>query len=62
MLLSETTAMFFMQTTIEPIQLQDPMQFVDEAWNYALPSIITFCSSVIGFKVLVHFLNAGKGQ
>ena len=47
---------------LSPYPLKNPTQFVDETLAYALPSIITFCTAAVGFKILVYFLNAGKGQ
>lgn len=48
--------------TIEPVELKAPDAFVQEAWNYVLPSITVFCSTVIGFKVLSRLISAAKGD
>lgn len=45
-----------------PVAMNDPNTFVDEVLQYALPSIVTFCTAAIGFKLLIYFMNAGKGQ
>ena len=47
---------------LSPVQLKEPTAYVDELLGIALPSIITFCTAAVGFKILVYFLNAGKGQ
>jgi hypothetical protein len=55
-------AHLLLEIHVEAVELKDPAAFVEEAWQYALPSIVTFCTTVIGFKVLSALLSAGKGE
>jgi hypothetical protein len=53
---------FFAAVDISPVTLTDSTAFVDETLQYVMPSIITFCTAAVGFKILIYFFNAGKGQ
>jgi ABC-type antimicrobial peptide transport system permease subunit len=53
---------FLLEIDFTPVAMNDPNTFVDEVLQYALPSIVTFCTAAIGFKLLIYFMNAGKGQ
>jgi hypothetical protein len=53
---------FLAAVDISPVQMTDSTAFVDQTLAYVMPSIITFCTAAIGFKILIYFFNAGKGQ
>lgn len=47
---------------LTPIPLKEPSVYVQETLDYALPSIIGFVSTAIGFKILVSFINSAKAD
>ena len=53
---------FLAAVDLSPVQLTDSTAFVDQTLAYVMPSILTFCTAAVSFKVLIYFFNAGKGQ
>jgi hypothetical protein len=51
---------FLAAVDLSPVQLTDSTAFVDQTLAYVMPSILTFCTAAVSFKVLIYFFNAGK--
>jgi hypothetical protein len=47
---------------IKRVDMKDPKEFVDQAWGYVWPAMLTYASGAISFKILILFLKAGKGE
>jgi len=53
---------FIAKIDFTPVRLYPPKQVVDDALNYAMPPIITFCTAAVSWKILLYFIHSAKGD